>query len=255
MSFSYTPIEAFLSFATDLGEGEWGGVDAEPFLTPDAPSSLSASCVVRWKLRLERARRGLSALRVPAKTRAPVVIDRSRWDPAQRRLKNELQRYIDGSNEAKKTAANDMFPVFLVGKGGLEQTQYKHPAEVRHGRMQGHLANDEYKESVALLALEAFFQEIDEATAELAEAIGMGPNQESQASTARGERERQAKSECIGAFSAVLDDIEHELGQNNLKPDERTQLEGLLSPLVALRDQYTAPEKEAPVGDSTGKKS
>lgn len=244
MALAYTPTEAFLSFTTDLSEGEWGGLDAESFLKEGAASSLTAGPQLRWKIKLARALRGLSAIKVPAKTRAPIVIDRTRWDPAQKRLRNALQGHIDGLDEAKQQAANDMKPVFLVGKSGLGQTRYDHPGEVRHGRMQSNLAKDKYKESVALLALEPCLTEIEEATVELAESLGMGPNQESQASSAKQDRERQTRSECVRAFGAVLDDLAYELEQTNLNSDERKQLEGLLSPLVALRDQYTAPAKD-----------
>jgi hypothetical protein len=246
MALGYTPTEAFLSFTTDLGEGEWGGIDADTFLKEGAASSLTASPQVRWKIKLVRALRRLSEVKVPAKTRAPIVIDRTRWDPAQKRLRNALQGHVDGLDEAKKQAANDMMPVFLVGKGGLGQTLFDHPGEVRHGRMQTNRAKDKFQESVALLALEPFITEIEEATVELAESVGMGPNQESQTAAAKVDRERQTRSECIRVFGAVLDDIAYELEQINLKEAERKQLEGLLSPLVALRDQYTAPDKNDP---------
>jgi hypothetical protein len=76
MPLAYTPIEAFLLFATDLEEGEWSNFKAEPFLAPDAPSSLTASHSAHWKIKLERARRGLSAIKISGKTRAPITIDR-----------------------------------------------------------------------------------------------------------------------------------------------------------------------------------
>jgi hypothetical protein len=247
-SFGYVSIDGFLSFLTDAEKGPWAALDITKYEpTEGAASSLQAGAPLRWKLRLVRPIQALLATR--ASKLSPKEIDEQRWDPAQDRLDNETKVFLTRADEPKKKAALLLRAELLLGKG-TGQKRLPHSEEVAHGRKQGLLAQDKLKPEVTLLGLDEIFDEIAEATAALAFAIGLEPGQESGASRAKLKRERAALSGCVQAFNAVFDELEWQLAQPENTSEERNLIAGLQEPLRKMLENLPPAKTKKDDGES-----
>ncbi|MBK9264742.1 MAG: hypothetical protein IPM54_33780 [Polyangiaceae bacterium] len=157
------------------------------------------------------------------------------WDATQRKGGGLLYAASHDKDAAKRAAAGRLQKAFMKGAGS-GQTKMKYHQEVDFGRNQLVLAKEPQNAAdIALLGMEAWLVEVEEATETLATATGYGEG------TARRPYER--KRAALSACSATFADVERQLAwviRHGHETDHK-RARALLESLHGLANRYPAP--------------
>jgi hypothetical protein len=231
--------DGFISFTTDLAEGEWSLIDTSTYEGPGRTALkplCDAPAAVVWKLQLSWA---IGAL-IAAKAGAAGAKDCDKaWDTIQKRIKALLSVALTDADPQKRAAAERLQKGLLLG-AGTAQTNLNYHQEVDFARKQlVTVSEGQPAADVALLGLAPTMAEVAATTDALAVAIGHGEGDDRPS-----ERVRAALSACSATFGAVATQIAHLTTKGQVGAD-RERAQDLLKPLAALLARY-APAAAAP---------
>jgi hypothetical protein len=172
--FSYVPVTGYTAFLATLDEPPWKAVEVASFDAPERrfPGFRNVPRLAEWKLRLRWAcQDATQANQLPSVD--PRIVDRETWDPAQRRLKDDIRLWFNRDDLDRRAAAHRLDSALLIGRGGLGQTQLDYRKECDVGYSQVRRAGEApLSADVALLGLGPRLAEVEVATHALADAIG-----------------------------------------------------------------------------------
>jgi hypothetical protein len=238
--FTHVPAQEFIAFNAVLDSDAWGAIDISSWDGPgytalkplcDAPTIVGWKIRVGWVLgRLLEARSGAASAGDYDQT----------WDGSQKSLNALIKAGKNSGDQKKREAATRLEKTCLLG-AGTAQTKLAYHQEVAFGHQQlKTITETQAAQDVALLGLQSAFNDISQATDNLARSIGYGQSTGNPSS-----RVDAATTACATVFSRVSRDLAWVI-INGQPGADRDKAMSLRVPFEKLAARYPAPVKGEP---------